>query len=147
LSELSWRVLEDPVRRRRDIAGPRAFAFGAAMLLVVAGAGAVVRARPPALSVGPEATAPTLEVTTTSAPTVVVTDPSAPTTVATAPTLPGAGATIQPVADALYGMNVPPNLTPSLSGALGDQPVIYENGCHANFSETVPKDCGCGDAT
>ena len=147
LSELSWRVLEEPVRRRRDIVGPRAFALGAAMLLVVAGAGAAVRARPPALSVGPAATTPTLEVTTTSVPAVDSTDPSATTTVATTPTLPAAAATIQPVADALYGMNVPPNLSPSLSGALGDQPVIYGNGCHANFSETTPKDCVFGDPT
>ncbi len=143
LSELSYRWLENPVRLRRDLAGTRAFAFGAAMLLAVAAVGSVARANPPELSVGPAATEPSLDVTTTSIPPAAG---STSTTVAqVAPVLPAGTATIQPVADALYGMNVPPNLKPSLSGALGDQPVIYGNECHAGFSVTEPKDCVFGD--
>ena len=147
LSELSYRWLENPVRLRRDLAGAKAFAFGGAMLLAVAAAGSVARANPPDLSVGPAATAPSIEVTTTSVAAPPVTDPSSSTTAPVAPALPGESATIQPVADALYGMNVPPNLSPSLSGALGDQPVIYGNECHAGFSVVEPKDCVFGDPT
>lgn len=147
LSELSYRWLENPVRLRRDLAGPRAFAFGAAMLVAVAAAGSVARANPPELSVGPAATEPSLGSTTTSTAPQPAAGTASTTVAPVAPVLPDATVTIQPVADALYGMNVPPNLTPSLSGALGDQPVIYENGCHANFSETVPKDCVFGDPT
>ena len=147
LSELSYRWLENPVRLRRDLAGVKAFAFGGAMLLAVAAVGSVARANPPDLSVGPAATEPSIEVTTTSVAAPPVTDPSSPTTAPAAPALPGESATIQPVADALYGMNVPPNLRPSLSGALGDQPAIYGNECHAGFSVVEPKDCVFGDPT
>ena len=150
LAELSYRFLENPVRRRHDLLGARAFAFGAAMLLVVAAVGAVARANPPDLATGPDATTPQITLTSTTVPETPqpgesTVPPVDSTLVAVTPVLPAATPAIQPIADALYAMNVPPNLKPSLSGALGDQPVIYENDCHAGFSMVKPKDCVYGD--
>jgi hypothetical protein len=150
LSELSYRYLENPVRRRHDLLGARSFALGAAMLLAVATAGTVARANPPDLATGPDATTPQISLAPTTVPGAAQPgDSSVPpvdtTLVAAAPVLPPVSSAIQPVADALYAMNVPPNLKPSLSGALGDQPVIYENDCHAGFSMVKPKDCVFGD--
>jgi peptidoglycan/LPS O-acetylase OafA/YrhL len=154
LSELSWRFVEDPVRSFRSLAGARAFAFGASMLLVVAGTGLLARANPPQLEAGPAATTPQLPVTSTTAPAGTATGVPAPdggagatttTAPAAAPVLPRGGAPIQPVVDALYVSRVPSNLQPSLGGALGDMPTIYNDDCHAGFGVTEPKDCVFGD--
>ncbi|MFM9131931.1 MAG: SGNH hydrolase domain-containing protein, partial [Actinomycetota bacterium] len=153
LSELSWRFVEDPVRSFRSVTGPRAFALGASMLLVVAGAGLLARTNPPRLEAGPAAATPELPVTTTTEPSATGTGVPAPgatdvtttTTVATAPVLPRGGTPITPVADALYVSRVPSNLQPSLGGALGDMPTIYNDDCHAGFGVTEPKDCVFGD--
>ena len=152
LSELSFRWVENPVRHDARMAGPRAFALGAAILLVTAGAGLFVRNNPPSLGTGPAATAPTLGSTTTTVPDggnqASTTEPGATTTTGAgvAPVLPGKSAPVQAVADALYVTRVPSNLQPSLTAALGDQPTIYGNGCHASFSAVKPKDCVFGDA-
>lgn len=42
---------------------------------------------------------------------------------------------------------VPSNLTPPLSAASSDQPVIYDDGCHADFAVTAPEECVFGDPT
>ena len=150
LSELSYRFVENPIRHDKRMNGTRAYAVGAAFLLVVSGCGLFVRTNPPSLGTGPAATTPSLVTATTSTvagTTTTVSSSAEPTTtvVEAAPTLPPAGAPLQAIADALYTTRVPSNLTPSLSRALLDQPVIYENDCHASFSATRPKDCVFGD--
>lgn len=40
---------------------------------------------------------------------------------------------------------VPTNLSPSLNAAAGDQPEIYDDGCHADFAATTPEECVFGD--
>ena len=154
LSELSHRFVENPVRHDRRMIGARAYAVGAAMLLVVGGSGLFARENPPSLGTGPAATTPSLQTaattTTTAADATTVPAGAAETTTPTAatpPTLPPPGPPLQAVADALYTTRVPSNLSPSLSRALLDQPVIYGNDCHASFSATRPKDCVFGDAT
>lgn len=148
LSELSYRLVENPVRHLKRITGRPAFALGASMLLVVAGSGLFVRHNPPSLGTGPAATTPSLEpaVTSTVAGSPLVGGGTTTTAEGAPPVLPGPGAPIQPVAQALFATRVPSNVTPSLAGALGDQPVIYGNDCHAGFSMTKPKDCVYGDA-
>ena len=153
LAELSFRAVENPVRHRKNLVGRPAFALGAAMLTVVAGAGVIARANPPALGTGPEVTAPSLEPGTDGSTTTVVDAVGTGTTTtslpvdAAPPSLPAAGPTIQAVSDALFATRVPSNITPSLAGALGDEPVIYSNDCHAGFSATTLKDCVFGDPT
>ncbi len=144
LSELSWRFVENPVRAVRSFTGLRPFALGLSLLLVVAGSGLLARANPPRLETGPAATTPGLPSATTVAPS----DSSAGTvtTVAPpAPVLPRDGTPVQPVVEALYVSRVPSNLQPSLGGALGDMPTIYNDDCHAGFGVTEPKDCVFGD--
>lgn len=41
---------------------------------------------------------------------------------------------------------VPENLRPGLRSVADDQPVIYADGCHLDFSDTKPADCVYGDA-
>jgi peptidoglycan/LPS O-acetylase OafA/YrhL len=151
LAELSYRFVENPIRREKSIVGPRAFAMGGAFLLVVAGAGLFVRNNPPSLGTGPAATTPTLTTgtTTTVAGVPVSTLPGETTTTVpgVAPTIINDRTTPQAVRDALYVTRVPSNLTPSVGGALNDMPVIYDNDCHAGFGATTPKDCVYGDAT
>ena len=151
LSELSYRFVENPVRREKSLVGTRAFAMGGALLLVVAGAGLFVRSNPPSLATGPAATTPVLpEVTTSTAvPEPGSTVPGETTTLVagTAPVITNDRTTLQAVHDALYVTRVPSNLTPSMGGALNDMPVIYDNGCHAGFGVTKPKDCVFGDAS
>ena len=149
LSELSWRFVENPVRLLRSVVGARAFALGASMLLVVGGTGLLARTNPPRLEAGPAATTPRLPVTTLAG-TPPADDPASAggtttTAPAAAPVLPRGGAPIQPVVDALYVSRVPSNLQPSLGGALGDMPTIYNDDCHAGFGVTEPKDCVFGD--
>lgn len=144
LSEISWRVVENPVRTRREFAGARAFALGASFLLVVGGTGLLARANPPRLEAGPAATTPQLPLPATTVPGAVP-GSATTTTVPTAPVLSRGGEPIQPVVDALYVSRVPSNLQPSLSGALGDMPTIYNDDCHAGFGVTEPKDCVFGD--
>jgi peptidoglycan/LPS O-acetylase OafA/YrhL len=149
LSELSWRFVENPVRSLRSVAGARAFVLGASMLLVVGGTGLLARTNPPRLEAGPAATTPQLPSTTVAGtpPTDAPASAGATTTTApaVAPVLPRGGAPIQPVVDALYVSRVPSNLQPSLGGALGDMPTIYNDDCHAGFGVTEPKDCVFGD--
>jgi peptidoglycan/LPS O-acetylase OafA/YrhL len=149
LSELSWRFVENPVRSLRSVAGARAFVLGASMLLVVGGTGLLARTNPPRLEAGPAATTPQLPSTTVAGtpPTDAPASAGATTTTApaAAPVLPRGGAPIQPVVDALYVSRVPSNLQPSLGGALGDMPTIYNDDCHAGFGVTEPKDCVFGD--
>jgi hypothetical protein len=40
---------------------------------------------------------------------------------------------------------VPSDLKPPLADAMTDAPVIYSNGCHLNFPQTVPPPCTFGD--
>lgn len=149
LSELSWRFVENPVRSLRSVAGARAFVLGASMLLVVGGTGLLARTNPPRLEAGPAATTPQFPSTTVAdtPPTDAPASAGATTTTApaAAPVLPRGGAPIQPVVDALYVSRVPSNLQPSLGGALGDMPTIYNDDCHAGFGVTEPKDCVFGD--
>ena len=149
LAELSYRYVENPIRREKSIVGPRAFAMGGAFLLVVAGAGLFVRNNPPSLGTGPAATTPTLTAGTTTSvagvPVSTLPGGTTTTTPAVAPTIINDRTTPQAVRDALYVTRVPSNLTPSVGGAVNDMPVIYDNDCHAGFGATTPKDCVYGD--
>lgn len=140
LSELSFRFIENPVRRNIAIRGLRAFALAVSLIAVVSGSAVLARNNPPATDSGVTATTPTL-VTATTLPDSVTTT----TIVPVAPELPALGQPIDAVVEAVKASGLPSNLEPSLQAALGDQPTIYSNNCHASFSATRPKKCEFGD--
>jgi hypothetical protein len=56
----------------------------------------------------------------------------------------------EPLAAVVEGVateKVPKNLEPSLTGATGDKPVIYDDGCHLDAGSTEPGECVFGDTT
>ncbi len=143
LSELSFRFVENPVRRNIRIRGLRAFALAVSLLSVVCGSAVLARNNPPQTSTGVIATTPTLIATTT----VPVGAPT--TTVPSVPVLPAATGAVEAITTAALATGLPANLTPSLQQAVLDQPIIYKNNCHASFSAVHPKSCvfGAKDST
>lgn len=141
LSEASYRFVEDPIRRDTGIRGLRALALAVSLLAVVAGAGLLARNNPPSIAGAGIAGAPVLETSTT---TTLPTDATS-STVATTPQIPAAGAPIRAVVDAESTTGLPADLTPSLTRVYNNQPVIYANKCHIDFTPTTPKHCVFGD--
>lgn len=140
LSEFSYRLVENPVRRNISIQGVRAAALALALVALLGGSAVLVRNNPPTLALGPDATTPVLNTTTTV--------PGPTTTVPVAPEIPGLGSPIQAVIDATKATGLPGNLTPSLQQAVSDQPIIYDDGCHVRFTPVAPKPgCSYGDLT
>jgi hypothetical protein len=126
---------------------------GGALIISSLGVGLVLRNSSVALSTDVVAEAPVAIATTTS--TVVSTESTtAPlettTSLVTIPEGPPP-AIVNPVApiDAVVAGaltdEVPANLQPSLRGASGDKPEIYDNGCHVNLIAIEPKVCVYGD--
>lgn len=140
LSEISFRLVENPIRRNIAIRGLRSFALAVSLIAVVSGSAVLARNNPPATDSGVVATTPSLN----TAPTVPVVAATT-TVVPVAPELPALGQPIDAVVQALQSSGLPSNLEPSLQAALGDQPTIYSNNCHASFSATRPKKCEYGD--
>ena len=143
LSEFSYRLVENPLRRNIAIRGLRAAAMATAVMALVAGAGVLARNNPPSIATGPDATTPTLIGNSTVPGGVATTS----TLVPTAPTLPPRGTPLQALIDAVKMTGLPGNLTPGLQSAVSDKPIIYRNGCHATFSTLRPKKCEFGDLT
>jgi peptidoglycan/LPS O-acetylase OafA/YrhL len=140
LSEFSYRLVENPIRRNISIRGLRAAALAVSLVALLGGTAVLARTNPPTLALGPDVTTPVLATTTTFAgPT---------TTVPVAPQIPGLGSPIQAVIDATKATGLPGNLTPSLQQAVSDQPIIYDDGCHVRFTPVAPKPgCSYGDLT
>lgn len=139
LSELSFRFVENPVRRNISIRGLRAAALATALVALLGGSAVLARNNPPSITLGPDATTPVLTTTTIAGTT---------TTVPVAPEMPRLGSPLQAISDAALATGLPGNLTPSLQAAVSDQPVIYDNGCHVRFTPTKPKaGCSFGDKT
>ena len=138
LSELSYRYIENPVRRNIRIRGLRAFALAVALLSVVTGSAVLARNNPPRTSTGVAATTPTLLASTT------VPAGETTTTVPTAPVLPNPSGPVDAIKQAAAATGLPSNLTPRLQQAILDQPIIYKNNCHASFSAVHPKPCVYG---
>ena len=164
-AELSYRLLENPVRRSPRLQSRPALALGLGLALIVVGvsAGALLRRSSPALAGNMVAEAPIAVITTSTAPPP---DTNAPTTSApdTGPTTTAAPETttipsgpppdvVSPATpiDALNGaaatLEVPSNMEPSLSSAKGDKPEVYDNGCHVDMANTDPLLCEYGDTT
>lgn len=141
LSELSYRFVENPIRSDRGIRGIRALALATSLIAVVVGAGLVARNNPPQVAGAGAAETPQLSVTTTTSPT----SSSTTSTVPSPPRLPDEGTPIEPVTGAVATTGLPSNLTPSLTTVFNDQPSIYANGCHADFSSVSVKNCAFGD--
>ena len=142
LSEFSYRLVENPIRHNISIRGLRAAAMATAIIVLVAGAGVLARNNPPTIAAGPDATTPTLIGDTTIPSGSLATTT---TLVPTAPTLPPQGKPVQAIVEAASKTGLPGNLTPGLSRAISDMPIIYNNNCHAGFSAIRPKNCVFGN--
>jgi peptidoglycan/LPS O-acetylase OafA/YrhL len=142
LSEFSYRLVENPIRHDISIRGLRAAAMATAIIVLVAGAGVLARNNPPTITAGPDATTPTLIGDTTIPSGLAATTT---TLVPTAPTLPPQGKPVQAIVEAASKTGLPGNLTPGLSRAISDMPIIYNNNCHAGFSAIRPKNCVFGN--
>jgi peptidoglycan/LPS O-acetylase OafA/YrhL len=128
-ASLSHHFLENPVRHSVSLqAKPRrALMVGAALIVSSVGVGFVLRTSSVAL----------VETTTS-----LVTIPEGPPPSIVNPTAP-----IDAVIAGALTDEVPANLQPSLRGASGDKPEIYDNGCHVNLISIEPKICEYGDTT
>lgn len=146
LSELSYRIIENPIRRNISIRGLRATALAVSLLSVVTGSAVLARNNPQRADSGVVATTPTLVSGVGTTSTTVLTDITA-TTMPTAPQLPELGAPVEAIVQAMKATGLPSNLDPSLQRAISDQPTIYSNDCHASFSARAPKQCVFGDTT
>jgi len=144
LSEVSYHLIENPIRLNKKITGRRAGSLAVSLVALMAGIGIVAQNNPPVLAGTTQATTPTFLVNTTVPGGPVS---SSTTLFPTAPMLPPFGTPIDQVIDALKTTGLPTNLAPSLSGALTDMPEIYRNKCHADFSTTVVKKCEFGEIT
>ena len=160
-ASLSHHFLENPVRHSVSLqAKPRlALMVGGALIVLSVGVGFVLRTSSVALSTNVIAEAPVAIVSTTSSTTAPINSSestTAPiettTSLVTVPEGPPP-AIINPVApiDAVVTGaltdEVPANLQPSLRGASGDKPEIYDNGCHVNLIAIEPQVCVYGDTT
>ena len=156
-ASLSHHFLENPVRHSVSLqAKPRlALMVGGALIISSLGVGLVLRNSSVALSTDVVAEAPVAIATTTStvvssesttAPlettTSLVTIPEGPPPPIVNPVAP-----IDAVIAGALTDEVPANLQPSLRGASGDKPEIYDNGCHVNLIAIEPKVCVYGDTT
>jgi peptidoglycan/LPS O-acetylase OafA/YrhL len=133
-ASLSHHFLENPVRHSVSLqAKPRlALMVGGALIISSLGVGLVLRNSSVALSTDVVAEAPVAIATTTS--TAVFSEST----------------TVAPIDAVIAGAltdEVPANLQPSLRGASGDKPEIYDNGCHVNLISIEPKICEYGDTT
>lgn len=61
------------------------------------------------------------------------------------PSIVNATTPIEAVIAGAFTDAVPANLQPSLRGASGDKPEIYDNGCHVGLTQVEPKICVYGD--
>jgi peptidoglycan/LPS O-acetylase OafA/YrhL len=164
-ASLSHHFLENPVRHSVSLqAKPRlALMVGGALIVLSVGVGFVLRTSSVALSTNVIAEAPVAVVSATTSTTTSTTAPINSSESTTAPietttslvTVPEGPppAIINPVApiDAVVTGaltdEVPANLQPSLRGASGDKPEIYDNGCHVNLIAIEPQVCVYGDTT
>ena len=140
LSELSYRFVENPVRRNMGLKGIRAFVLALGLIAIVSGSAVLARNNPPSMSAGVDATAPTLVTTTTLDPIL-----SSTTLAPVAPELPAPSVPIDAIIQAMTTTGLPSNLTPTLQGAFSDIPSIYGNNCHVGFSAIRPKKCEYGN--
>ena len=164
-ADLSYRFVENPFRHSRPLAARNnlTLAIGAGLVVVSIGAGLLLRNKSVDLSTDVVATTPTFvavpttttPATTTTAssdttnPVDVTTSSSADTTVPAGPP-PPVVSPIEPLAAVAEGVDtekVPKNLVPSLAGATGDKPIIYDDGCHLDAGSTEPGECVFGDTT
>lgn len=152
---LSYRLVENPVRRSPTLATRNnlTLCVGALLVVVSIGAGAVLRNKPVDLSTDVVATRPTL----ITAPTSIASPSTTDTTSDTAPGTttvpvdpPSVVSPTEPLAAVIEGIateKVPKNLEPSLAGATGDKPVIYDDGCHLDAGSTTTSECVFGDTS
>ena len=150
-ADLSYRIVENPIRRARVFVQKNraALVLGVALVATSITAGVIVRGKSVTLATDDVASTPTFTIapTTTASPTTL---PGGTTTTSTPGPLPqvmSPTAPLQAIIDAVDAESVPKNLEPSITDASGDKPVLYNNGCHLDAGSTKPGDCIFGDTT
>lgn len=168
-ADLSYRFVENPVRHSQVLARRNVLtlAVGAGLVLVSITAGLALRGKSVDLATDVVATTPTFVTTSTIQETTSTTidtiassvvpgstlAPGTPTTTDAAipdgppPSVASPTEPLQAVIDAVSTQQVPKNLEPSLVGATGDKPIIYDDGCHLDAGSTEPGECVFGDVT
>lgn len=168
-ADLSYRFVENPVRHSQVLARRNVLtlAVGAGLVLVSITAGLALRGKSVDLATDVVATTPTFVTTSTIQETTSTTidtiaspvvpgstlPPGTPTTTDAAipdgppPSVASPTEPLQAVIDAVSTQQVPKNLEPSLVGATGDKPIIYDDGCHLDAGSTEPGECVFGDVT
>ncbi len=168
-ADLSYRFVENPVRHSQVLARRNVLtlAVGAGLVLVSITAGLALRGKSVDLATDVVATTPTFVTTSTIQETTSTTIDTIASSIASGSTLaPGTPTTtdaaipdgpppsvasptepLQAVIDAVSTQQVPKNLEPSLVGATGDKPIIYDDGCHLDAGSTEPGECVFGDVT
>ncbi len=149
-ASLSYRFVENPIRHSERLQARPAIALSLGALLVATGVGTglIVRSADVELSTDVVAETPVLETTTTVATSVV--PESSTTTIGPIPDGPpppivNSAAPLDALFAAVDTEDVPANLEPSIGGAAGDKPIIYDNDCHVDFGATRPALCEYGD--
>ena len=169
LSEIGFRVIENPVRRSRALRldPVAALSLGAVMIAVSATSAFALRSYEPDLTTGVLATTPSLEPATTSTgpPSAVTSEPDAVGSTVADPGLapessgPTSTVAVPPVRlvrmddvtaptaviDARSTTVVPDNLLPPLGSAKYDTGIVYDNDCHVYYDSEVKTDCVFGD--
>ena len=161
-ADLSYRFVENPIRRASVfVQRNRAALFlGACLIAISVVSGITIHGKKATLATNDVATTPTFvsnpttslaeTSTTVASPTTSLTATSVPITAAAGPPPPVVSPSdpLQAVVDAVDTERVPQNLEPSITGASGDKPLLYDNGCHLDAGSTTPGDeCVFGDTT
>lgn len=168
-ADLSYRFVENPVRHSTTLARRNVLTLvvGAGLVVVSITAGLALRGKSVDLATDVVATTPTFVTTSTVSETTSTTIDTSASSIASGSTLaPGTPTTtaatipdgpppsvvsptepLQAVIDAMSTQQVPKNLEPSLMGATGDKPIIYDDGCHLDAGSTEPGECVFGDVT
>ena len=168
-ADLSYRFVENPVRHSSTLARRNVLTLvvGAGLVVVSITAGVALRGKSIDLATDVVATTPTFVTASTASETTSTTTVTTAATTATASTLAPETPTttdttipdgppppvvsptepLQAVIDAVSTQQVPKNLEPSLMGATGDKPIIYDDGCHLDAGSTEPGECVFGDVT
>jgi len=168
VAAVSHHVVENPVRHSRPLAAlpVRSLVMGAWVCVLGVGAAVLVLQNPPRLDAGGDVAAPTIAGVPSSAGAAGTTSTvpggstslvAAATTTLPRPAVADASHDNPPALAALVADNVaqlqqalqttrvPGNLSPSLTAARGDLPVLYHDGCILDLGQNTPKRCIFGD--
>ena len=147
---LSYAYVENPVRHstKLQLKPLLALTMGGGLIAVSLAAGIVLKSNSSSLASDIVAEAPVaIQTTTTQVSAVTTVAPPVETTTTIPlppPVVVSPAAPLEAVEQGVLAQEVPSNLDPSLRAAMGDKPIIYDNGCHVSVGPSTPKKCEYG---